>query len=96
VHFGIFEIFPGCELWTILHGKFKVHFNGGSLSEASYVPEGLTVADLQKAQSTTVRKFYLRIFVLLKTLPYIRPRAIICFLKNMYTFGLIKLRKRYS
>jgi radical SAM superfamily enzyme YgiQ (UPF0313 family) len=92
--FSIFEMFPGCELWTTLRGKFKIHFNGGSLSEASYVPEGLSAVDLQKAQSAATRKFYLRLSVLLKTLPYFRPRTIIYLLRNMTIFGLIRLKRK--
>lgn len=90
--FTIFDVLPGCEFYKDLKGKFKPNFHKRSYQEPEWLPTNLTKQDLLNAQSTALRKFYLRphiLFNMIKLVPFSQIKYI---LKRLNDYGVTKKR----
>lgn len=81
-HFWIFDVLPGCDLWTELKGQYISNLSMKSYYEPTWLPDGLTKEDLLRAQSNALRKFYLRPVTFMKNVSCIKPRQIIPMIKS--------------
>jgi radical SAM superfamily enzyme YgiQ (UPF0313 family) len=90
--FMILDVLPGCELWNDLKGKFMSNFSKKSYKEPEWLPEGLSAADLLKAQSRAFRKFFFRPGTLFKTLRYIKPAQIRHLIKRLLDYRILSVK----
>jgi len=70
--FSIYQVLPGSELWDRLNWKLDKNNLDNPYSTPTYISEALTAKDLVKFHKKAYLKFYLRLKILLKLLPFIK------------------------
>jgi len=82
-NFAVMSILPGCDLFKELDGKFVSDFSVNMCRKPEYIPDGLTSQELMQAEGTATKKFYLRPFILLNCMRYIKLSHIKYILKRL-------------
>jgi radical SAM superfamily enzyme YgiQ (UPF0313 family) len=88
--FLILDVLPGSELWETLKGKFVPNWNKESYREPEWLPEGVTMEQLQSAQSRAFRRFYLRPKIFWKLARQVDYRQFFYFMKRIKDYRLLK------
>jgi len=89
VHFGAICVNPGCDLFKELEGRFIPDFSTGH-RKPNYASDGLTLKEIMSAQTTAIKKFYLRPRILLNCVKYIKFAHLKSFVKRLkgyHVFG---------
>lgn len=90
--FLILDVIPGSELFDTLQGKFRPDWTKNSFKEPEWVPEGLTKAQLVRAQSRAFRKFYSHPARFLRLAASLKPGQLRYMARRLKDYRILSVR----